>query len=58
VDTVEMTEVVEQDRRPWWLRLRSACLLGLLLAGLGVGVAAVLGLVAVALASVFDQALG
>jgi len=53
-----MTEVVERDHRPWWLRLRSAFLLGLLLVGLGVAAAAVLGLVALAVASLFDQALG
>ncbi len=53
-----MTEVVERDDRPWWLRLRSACMLALFLAALGVAVAAVLGLAALALASVLDQALG
>lgn len=55
---MEMTDVIEQDDRPWWLRLRSACMLALLLGGLGVAVAAVLGLVVLALASVLDQALG
>lgn len=55
---MEVTEVVERDHRPWWLRLRSAFALGLLLVGLGVAAAAVLGLGALAVASWFDQALG
>jgi len=55
---VEVSEVVEWDRRPWWGRLRSAVLLGVLLAGLGLATAAVIGLLALALAALFDQALG
>jgi hypothetical protein len=53
-----MTELIEQDHRPWWLRVRSAVSLGLLLVGLGVATAAMLGLGAVALMALFDRALG
>ena len=53
-----MTERVERDHRPWWLPVRSAISLGLLLVGLGVATAAVLGLGAVAVMALFDRALG
>lgn len=53
-----MTEVVERDHRPWWLRLRSAVVLTLLLLALGIATAAVLGVAALALAALVDQALG
>jgi hypothetical protein len=55
---VDTTEAVERDHRPWWLPLRSAFGLALLLVGLGVSVAALLGLAALGLAALFDQALG
>jgi hypothetical protein len=53
-----MTEVAEQDDRPWWHPLRSALALGLLLLGLGVASAALLGVAALVLAELFDRALG
>jgi hypothetical protein len=55
---VEVSEVVERDARPWWVRLRSGVLLALLLTALGVATAAVIGLLAVASAALIDQALG
>lgn len=42
---------------PWWVRLRSAVLLMVLLVLLGLAVAAVLGVVVVALGALFDRAL-
>ncbi len=53
-----MTEAVDRDSRPWWLRLRSTLALVVLVAGLGVALAAGLGLVGLALGALFDQALG
>ena len=53
-----MTEVADQDRRPWWLRLRAAFGILVLAAVLGAAAAAVVGLSALALASLFDHALG
>jgi len=53
-----MAEVVEHDHRPWWLRLRSAFLLTLLLGGLGVVTAVLFGVVAVATIGILNQALG
>lgn len=53
-----MTDAGEVDSRPWWLRLRSAIVLGLLVLGLGVVAAACLGVVVLALGTLFDQALG
>ncbi|MEO6317322.1 MAG: hypothetical protein ABIP36_00925 [Acidimicrobiales bacterium] len=55
---VDRTEVVEVDVRPWWLRLRSAVALGLLVVGLGVAAAAALGVIVLAMGALFDQALG
>lgn len=55
---VDRTEVVEVDVRPWWLRLRSAVALGLLVAGLGVATAAALAVIVLAMGAWFDQALG
>jgi hypothetical protein len=52
------TSESETDRRPWWLRLRSFVLLVALLAGIGVTVAAVIGVVVLVLSTVLDQALG
>ena len=43
--SVEMTEVADQDRRPWWLRLRAAFGILVLAAVLGAAAAAVVGLV-------------
>jgi hypothetical protein len=56
--SVEMTEVADQDRRPWWLRLRAVVGLVVLASVLGAATAAVLGLSALALASLLDHALG
>ena len=55
---VKVSEAVEQGDQQWWARVRSALLLGALLTGLGVAVAAVIGLVALAMAALVDQALG
>jgi hypothetical protein len=55
---VEVREVVEQDDRRGWARFRSGVLLVALLTGLGVGVAALIGALALATAALFDQALG
>jgi hypothetical protein len=55
---VEVSEVAERDVRPWWVRVRSGALLALLLAALGVATAAVIGLFALAMAALIDQALG
>ncbi|MEO7570958.1 MAG: hypothetical protein ABIX10_00840 [Acidimicrobiales bacterium] len=55
---MDRTEVVEVDVRPWWLRLRSAVALGLLVVGLGVAAAAALGVIVLAMGALFDQALG
>ena len=53
-----MTEVAEQDDRRWWHPLRSGVALALLLLGLGVATAALLGAAALGVAVLFDQALG
>jgi hypothetical protein len=53
-----MTEAIERDHQAWWMRLRSALALGMLLVGLGVASAAMLGLGAVAVMALFDRALG
>ncbi len=55
---MEVSEVVERDVRPWWVRVRSGLLLALLLTALGVSAAAVIGLFALAMAALIDQALG
>ena len=41
---VQTTEATEEDRRPWWLRLRAAAGLSVLVVVLGVTAAAMLGL--------------
>jgi hypothetical protein len=53
-----MTEVAGHDARPWWLRLRAAVGLVVLVTVLGVAAAALIGLGALALASLVDHALG
>jgi hypothetical protein len=55
---VQTTEAIEEDRRPWWLRLRAAAGLSVLVVALGVSAAAMLGLSALALAALLDRALG
>jgi hypothetical protein len=55
---VEVSETVERGGRGGLAHLRAAGLLALLLMGLGVAVAAVVGLVALGLAALIDQALG
>jgi hypothetical protein len=50
--------VVERTDRPWWLRVRSAALLALLLTGLGIATAAVIGVLALGLGALLDNALG
>jgi hypothetical protein len=52
-----MAEVVEGDYRPWWLRLRSALLLTLLLVGIGVLTAVLVGVGAVAVTALLNRAL-
>lgn len=55
---METSQVVEHDHRPWWLRLRSAFLLTVLLAGLGLAAAVLLAVAALAVTAVFSRALG
>ena len=55
---MEVTEVAEPEPRPGWRRLRSGLLLAVLLTGLGVGMAALIGVLALATAAILDQALG
>jgi hypothetical protein len=53
-----MAEVIEHDHRPWWLRVRSAFLLTLLVVALGLATAVIVGVAALAVSQVFSQALG
>lgn len=53
-----MAERIDQHDIPWTRRLRSAVLLVLLVVGLGTVAAATLGVLAVALTSLVDHALG
>jgi hypothetical protein len=55
---VERRRGVRRDDRPGWARVRSGVLLVLLLTGIGVGLAAVVGALAVASAALIDRALG
>jgi hypothetical protein len=55
---VEVSRVVERGDSPGWRRLRSGALLVGLLVGIGVAAAAVIGVLALALAALADQALG
>lgn len=56
-DDLEMTEAAEATATPWWVRVRSAVLLVLLLVLIGLVVAAALGLIVLAVGTVFDRAL-
>jgi hypothetical protein len=55
---VEVPDAVERGDRRWTARLRAAGLLALLLTGLGVAAAAVIGATAIGIATLIDQALG
>lgn len=55
---METIDAADQDRRPWWLRLRAVAGLGVLVVVLGVSAAALLGLGALGVASLLDRALG
>ena len=55
---MQTTEATEEDRRPWWLRVRAVAGLSVLVVVLGVGAAAMLGLGALTLAALLDRALG
>jgi hypothetical protein len=55
---VEVSEATEDSVHPWWRRVRAIVLLALLLTVLGVAVAAVIGVVSLAVAALLDQALG
>ena len=55
---MERSEGVERVGRPGWRRLRSGALLVALLVGLGAATAAVIGVLALAMAALMDQALG
>ena len=57
-DIVEVSDGVERGRGSGWSRLRAGALLVALLVGIGVGAAVVIGVLAVALAALMDQALG
>ena len=53
-----MTDAAESTGTPWWVRVRSAVALTLLLALIGVVTAGLFGLVALALGTLMDRALG
>jgi hypothetical protein len=53
-----MIQSAEDDRRPWWRRVRAVAGLTVLVVALGVAAAALLGLSALALAALLDRALG
>jgi hypothetical protein len=55
---VETTEVTDQDRRPWWLRLRAVAGLTVMVVALGVLAAVALCACALALTTLLDRALG
>ena len=55
---MEVSDPIERDQPRWWVRLRSAAVLALLLTALGVAVATVIGVLAIGVAALFDQALG
>jgi hypothetical protein len=57
-DEVETSQATDEDRRSWWIRLRAGLGLGVLVVALGVSTAALLGLTALALATLLDRALG
>ena len=55
---VDVTEASDHDHRPWWLRLRAAAGLSVLVVVLGMAAAALVGVAALAFAALFDRALG
>jgi hypothetical protein len=55
---VEVSKAAEHDDRREWAMLRSAGMLALLLTGLGIAAAAVIGVLSLAVAALVDQALG
>jgi hypothetical protein len=55
---VEVSEVAEAGDRRGWAWLRSAGTLALVLTGLGIAAAAVIGVLGLAVAALVDQALG
>jgi len=55
---VQVSGAEQRGDHRWWARLRAGFLLALLLTGLGVAMAAVIGLAALGAAAVLDQALG
>jgi hypothetical protein len=57
-DEVETSHATDEDRRPWWVRVRAALGLTVLVVVLGVAAAGALGLTVLALATVLDRALG
>jgi hypothetical protein len=54
----DVEDSADPDRPRWWVRVRAAGLLGVLLALLGIATAAAIGALAVALVAALDQALG
>jgi hypothetical protein len=57
-EIVEVRQDAERGDRRDWSRWRSGALLVALLVGIGVAAAALIGVLAVALAALMDQALG
>jgi hypothetical protein len=57
-DEVETIQSADEDRRPWWRRVRAALGLTVLVVVLGVTAAGLLGLGTLALATLLDRALG
>jgi len=55
---VEVSEVAEPAPRTGWHRLRAGLRLALLLTGLGIALAALIGVLALVTAAVLDRALG
>lgn len=53
-----MTDVADREGRRWWRLVRSAVGLVFLVIGLGVAVAALLGLLVLAVGAALDQAVG
>ena len=55
---METSHATDEDPRPWWVRVRAALGLTVLVVVLGVAAAGALGLTVLALATVLDRALG